>query len=122
MKLVAAMALLLMMAEPAGAEGKLKVVVTPNVAFAPATLIVRAMIEADPANRAIVIVAESSDFYRSSEIPLDGDRAPRVTWIEVKSVPAGTYVVTGALLDSNRHVRMSSASQLSVLSGVGGGR
>jgi len=67
--------------------------VTPAVAFAPANLIVRTHIEADADNRAITIVAESNDFYRSSEVQLDGDRAPRTSTFEFRSLPSGTYQI-----------------------------
>ena len=62
---------------PVGAGERMTLKVSPAIAFAPANLIVRAMIEADAGNRAITIVAESDDFYRSSQIQLDGDHAPR---------------------------------------------
>ena len=47
------------------------------VAFAPANLVVRTTILADAENRAVQIVAESDDFYRSSELQLEGDKAAR---------------------------------------------
>ena len=72
--------------------------VSPAVAFAPANLIVRTMIEADADNRAIAIVAESADFYRSSEIQLDGDRAARTNTFEFRSLPSGTYQVKAMLI------------------------
>src|SRR5262245_26747180 len=64
---------------PAGAGERMIMKVTPAVAFAPANLIVRATVEADADNRGITVIAESEDFYRSSEIQLDGDRAPRTS-------------------------------------------
>ena len=60
---------------PLGAGERMTMKVSPAVAFAPANLIVRATVDADADNRAIEIVAESTDFYRSSEIQLDGDQA-----------------------------------------------
>ena len=70
---------------PLNAGERLTLGVSPPVAFAPATVMVRATVEANPDNRAIQIVAESQDFYRSSEIPLDGDRAPRTSVVEYKA-------------------------------------
>jgi hypothetical protein len=75
--------------------------VTPAVAIAPADLVVRTMIQANPANRSIEISAESDDFYRSSEIPLDGDNAPRKSQFQFRSIPGGKYVVRAVLKGNN---------------------
>src|SRR5207237_5852904 len=83
-------------AHPRAAD-RLAVRVSPAVAFAPANLIVRATVESNQENRSIEIVAESEDFYRSSEIPLDGDRAPRTTMFEFRSLPTGSYQVRAIL-------------------------
>ena len=74
---------------PVGAGEPITMKVSPAVAFAPANLVVRATIDADAANRAIEIIAESSDFYRSSEIQLEGDKAARTTTFEFRSLPSG---------------------------------
>ena len=87
----------LLMAVPLGAREPLAIKVSPEVAFAPANLVVRAMIEADHNNRAIEIAAESDDFYRSSAMQLDGDRAPRTRTFEFRSLPSGTYEVRAKL-------------------------
>src|ERR1700737_2301517 len=81
----------LLVALPLGAGARLSMRVSPSLSFAPANLFVRAMIETDRANRGVEIVAESSDFYRSSEIELAGDQAPRTTTFEFRSLPPGTY-------------------------------
>ena len=75
--------------------------VTPSVAIAPADLIVRTMIEANAGNRSIEIIAESPDFYRSSEQPVDGDRAPRTTQFEFRGLPGGQYMVSAVLKGAN---------------------
>jgi len=67
--------------------------VSPAVAIAPASLFVRATVDAHKENRTLEIIAESAEFFRSSEIALDGDRAPRVTLLQFKSVPGGSYEV-----------------------------
>jgi hypothetical protein len=71
--------------------------VSPAVAFAPANLFVRATVDVNPDNRSLEIIAESADFYRSSEITLDGDHAPRVTLMQFKSLPGGSYQVRAVL-------------------------
>jgi len=84
-------------AGPLGAGERLSMRVSPAVSFAPAYLVVHAMVEADKNNRAIEIVAESVDFYRSSEIQLDGDKAPRTTMFAFRNLPGGVYEVRAVL-------------------------
>jgi hypothetical protein len=106
----------------AGAKEKEKMTlrVSPAVSFAPANLIVRATIEADPDNRAVQIVAESEDFYRSSEIQLNGDSAPRTNQFEFRSLPPGTYEVTAVLYGSSGDARAHVRQQVNVIaSGAG---
>jgi hypothetical protein len=102
---------------PAGAREseRLTIRVSPAVAFAPANLIVRTMIQADAENRMVAIVAESPDFYRSSEIELDGDRAPRTTQFEFRSLPSGMYDVRATLLDASGRERAAARRQVNVI-------
>ena len=90
-------ALLLWVAMPAHAADRVSIRVSPSVAFAPANLFVRATVDVNAENRSLEIIAESADFYRSSEITLDGDRAPRVTLMQFKSLPGGSYQVRAVL-------------------------
>ncbi len=99
--LVAIAILGLVMTYPALAVERLAMRVSPAVAFAPANLRVRAEVPADAVNRTLEIVAESEEFYRSSEIQLNGTRAPRVTTIEFRSLPGGTYEVRATLKDQD---------------------
>jgi hypothetical protein len=75
---------------PLGAGERITMRVAPAVSFAPANLRVRATIEGDAENRAVEVSAESADFYRSSEIQLDGDKAARTSIFEFRSLPPGT--------------------------------
>ena len=100
---------------PLGAGERLTLRVSPSVSFAPANLVVRAVIEADAANRAVEIVAESPDFYRASEIQLDGDRAPRTNTFEFRSLPSGTYLVAARLLGADGETRALVRSQIDVI-------
>ena len=112
--------LLLTSTLPLGAGERMTLRVSPSVSFAPANLIVRAQIEADAENRAVEIVAESVDFYRSSEIQLDGDKAPRTNTFEFRSLPPGTYEVKATLLGAGGSARASVRSQINVIaSGAG---
>ena len=82
--------------------------VFPEVAFAPADLVVRASIEANAENRAIEVVLDSPDFYRSSLIELEGERAPRTTVFELRNLPGGRYVVTTRLFGPSRQTRSAT--------------
>lgn len=104
----------------AGERERLTVRVSPAVSFAPANLIVRATIEADAQNRAVEIVAESEDFYRSSEIELDGEHAPRTNTFEFRSLPGGRYDVKATLIGADGQPRAFARQQVNVLaSGAG---
>ena len=90
-------ALLLAFFIPAHAEQRVSVRVSPTVAIAPASLFVSATVDVNAENRSLEIIAESADFYRSSEIALDGDHAPRITQFLFKSVPRGYYEVSAVV-------------------------
>jgi hypothetical protein len=103
-----------------GAGERIMLKVSPAVAFAPANLVVRATIPADADNRAVEIVAESDDFYRSSEIQLEGERAARTSMFEFRSLPPGTYEVRANLVGANGRSRAMIRQQVNVLaSGAG---
>jgi len=81
------------------ASEKLTLQVSPNVSSAPSTVVVRARVAKDAHNRVLRIGADSGAFYRSSEIQLDGERAPLVTEVQLKNLPSGEYAVVAVLLD-----------------------
>ena len=80
-----------------GANEKLTLRVTPNVSSAPSTVIARATVAKNSDNRWLHIEADSGEFFRSSEIQLDGDRAPLVTEIRLPNLPGGEYTVVAVL-------------------------
>ena len=75
--------------------------VSPAVAMAPGFLTVRVSVEAAAENRTLQVVAESPDFYRSSQIQLDGAHAAPITVFEFRNLPSGLYQVTGVLVGVN---------------------
>ena len=107
---------------PLGAGERLTLKVSPAVSFAPANLVVRATVPVDADNRAIEIVAESEDFYRSSEIQLEGDRAARTTMFEFRSLPPGTYEVRANLFGPNGQSRALIRQQVNVLASGSSGQ
>jgi hypothetical protein len=74
--------------------------VSPSVSMAPANVRIRARVPKNADNRGIEIAAESDDFYRSSYVSLDGDRAPFITEIAFKGLPGGAYHVSVVLIGS----------------------
>jgi hypothetical protein len=107
---------------PLGAGQRLTLKVSPAVSFAPANLIVRATIVADADNRAVEIVAESADFYRSSQIQLEGDRAARTNMFEFRSLPPGTYEVRANLVGADGQSRAIVRQQVNVFASGAGDR
>jgi hypothetical protein len=107
---------------PLGAGERMTMKVSPAVSFAPANLIVRATIVSDADNRAVEIVAESPDFYRSSMVQLEGDRAARTSQFEFRSLPPGTYEVRASLFGSNGEARATIRQQINVIASGAGER
>jgi hypothetical protein len=114
--------LLLAGTAPMGAGERITLKVSPAVAFAPANLVARATILADPDNRAVQVVAESADFYRSSEVQLEGDRAARTSTFEFRSLPPGTYQVSANLMGADGRSRGVSRQQINVIASGAGDR
>jgi len=102
-------------AAPTRATDRLALRVSPVVSFAPANLVVRATVEANAENRSIEVVAESEDFYRSSEMPLEGDHAPRTTRFEFRSLPTGSYQVRATLRGVSGKEIASTQEQINVV-------
>src|SRR5262245_4417644 len=82
---------------------------SPAVSTAPGFLTVRINVETAADNRALQVVAESPDFYRSSEISLDGRNSSRLNVFEFRNLPTGLYHVTGVLVGPHGPRAMASA-------------
>ena len=82
------------------AESRLRIEVSPRVSSAPAVVRIRAIVTPDAANRALEIVVDSGDYYRSSIVYLDGANAATVTETTLKNVPGGDYEVSVALVEA----------------------
>ena len=102
-----------------GAKEPLSIRVSPAFSFAPANLVIRTSVEPDAENRSMEVIADSAEFYRSSTIALEGDRAPKTTMIEFRSLPPGEYSVTAMLIGMDGHRRAIAHAQVNVVeSGV----
>ena len=96
----ATLALLIAATAGQGATEKLALRVTPNISCAPSTVTIHATVQPNAANRILSIEADSGGFYRSSEIQLEGDRAPLITQVFLKNLPGGEYIVAAELRDN----------------------
>jgi hypothetical protein len=75
-------------------EEPVQVRLSSSVATAPATVVVTTTVERDPRNRALVVTADSDEFYTRSAIELDGDQDARLHQFWLKGLPEGRYVIT----------------------------
>ena len=111
--------IVLLVAGPVRSDTALVMRVSPKrVSMAPAWLEVRATIEASRDNRTLEVVVESDDFYRSSQLQLDGERAPHVSDVLFKGLPAGQYAVTVTLVGTGGR-RAVESQWFQVAPGVG---
>jgi hypothetical protein len=103
----------------AGAGEKITMKASPEISFAPAHLVVRTVVEPDSDNRALEIIIDSADFYRSSLIQLEGDQAPRTSVVEFRSVPGGSYQISARLLGQGGESRASVRRIVDVIANDG---
>jgi hypothetical protein len=113
-------AMVLAAAPVAGAKDPLSIRVSPAFSFAPANLVIRTSVEPDAENRSLEVIADSAEFYRSSTITLEGDRAPKTMMVAFRSLPPGDYEVTAMLMGADGHRRAIAQAHINVLeSGAG---
>jgi hypothetical protein len=102
------------------ANEPLTMAVSPLQSFAPTNLTIRVHVEPDAGNRALEVVADSGEYYRSSRIQLDGAEAARTISLEIRNLPGGDYDVRGALIDRAGRERAAVRKQVIVLGSAGG--
>ena len=85
------LALLLAASTLNGGEA-LRLRVSPAVGTAPGFLTVRVSVEAVADDRSLEVVAESADFYRSSQISIDGRNAKRLSVFEFEICPPASIM------------------------------
>ena len=78
----------------------LSLIVPRRIVPAPGYL--RSVIRVTPSaeNRALRVEIDSDDYFRSSEIQLDGASAPMSHFIDWKQMPPGMYAITATLIGS----------------------
>jgi predicted phage tail protein len=99
----------------ASANQPLAIKVSPAVSFAPTDLIVQTRVEPDAENRSMEVVAESTDFYRSSTVELEGERAAKTTRFEFRGLPQGEYDVTVTVAGADGRRRSIAHSTVNVI-------
>jgi hypothetical protein len=97
------------------AANPLTMTVSPVQSFAPTNLTIRVRVEPDADNRALEVVAESGEYYRSSLIQLDGADAPLTTSLEIRNLPGGSYDVRCVLFNAAGRERAAVRTQVIVL-------
>ena len=90
--------------------------VTPVVAMEPALLTIRTTVEPSDENRKLSITIDSDAYTTSSDIPLEGRNAARMSVVEIRDVPSGLYEVRavvsgtkGPIADSIQVVKIQPA-------------
>ena len=96
------------------AKQVVEIIVRGHFFSAPATVPITIAVEPAADNRVLVVEADSDDYYRSSSIELDGDKEKRLHSVELRSLPAGEYVVR-AQVKSKSDVLGSAVQDLVVM-------
>jgi hypothetical protein len=93
--------------QPASGGQRIALHVTPAVAMEPALLTVRATIEPSDENRKLTVTVDSGDYSTSSDIPLEGRNASRLSVLELHDVPSGLYEITAIVSGANGPIASS---------------
>jgi hypothetical protein len=64
-------------------------------------LTISVSVERHEDNRMLRVTAESPDFFRSSELPLNGEASPRVNVVTFHQLPSGEYDIRAVLIAAN---------------------
>jgi hypothetical protein len=104
---------------PVDGGDKLNLAATPAKSLAPSTVTVRVRIEPNADNRALTVVVDSGQFYRSSDIPLNGEAAQRLVHLQYPNLPGGEYGVYGVLTDQYGRRRAMASQLIEIISTLG---
>ena len=114
--LVAVLGALMFSAPSLTGTPRIAVRVSPAVAMEPALLTIRTTVEPNDANRKLSIILDSDTYASSSDIPLEGRNAARLSVVEIRDVPSGLYEVravvsgsTGPLAETMQLVKIQPA-------------
>jgi hypothetical protein len=99
----------------AGANEPLALRVSPAFSFAPANLVIQTNVDPDAGNRSMEVIADSAEFYRASTIALEGERAPKTSRFEFRSLPPGDYQITATVIGADGRQRAIARQHVKVL-------
>jgi hypothetical protein len=100
---------------PVDAGDGMTMAVSPLRSFSPSNLKVQVRVQPSADNRLLEVVADSPEFYSSSQIQMDGARAPKTFIVEFRDVPSGDYEVTGVLMNEGGDQRAVARQKAVVL-------
>ena|SRR5215471_15269372 len=80
------------------ADQAMRMQVSPAMSRAPGFVTIRVSLQSTDDDRLLRIVTESPDYYRASEIQIDGASAPPLNVFLFRDLPPGLYQVTGTLV------------------------
>jgi hypothetical protein len=72
--------------------------VTPAVALEPAQLTIRTTVEPSDQNRLLNVSLISDQYSTSSDVPLEGLNAARLSVLQIRDVPSGLYEVRAVVV------------------------
>ena len=78
---------------------------------------IRTTIEENRENRGLEVVAASANYFRSSEISLDGDRAPRINELVFRGSPDATKISATLIGEQGKRARTSQWFQAAPAAG-----
>lgn len=87
--------------------------VYPTIAFAPATIRLQVRHTPEASDRILRVIADGANYYRSSEVTLDGLHAHVLDDFELRDIPAGHYEIL-ATVESWTTVRASARARVEV--------
>lgn len=74
--------------------------IRPRMAFAGHDVRILVRVPPDADNRRLRVTIDSGSFSRTSEIDLEGVRAPGAHWFNLPALPAGEYLVEAVVYSS----------------------
>jgi hypothetical protein len=96
------------------AASRLNIRVSPAMASAPADIRIYVRVEPREENRILRVSADSVNFFRSSEVQLDGEAGQRVSTFTFRQLPAGDYEVRAELIVSSGRTTQMEVSRVAV--------
>jgi hypothetical protein len=84
----------------------------------PATVRITVAVEPGAENRALLVEADSSNYFRSSTLALDGEKEKRLHTVQFKNLPAGRYTLRAEVRSSTDV--LATATQDLIVTRAGG--